>query len=89
MIVNNKKVITGWENRNVLKFPAEWTKQFELSIVDFNGQWTDLTFNTEHVTAEEFLNKVSHCKIEKPKQITRREAQALKQKIFQNKNKTV
>jgi len=89
MIVNGKKVIDHRQNLDVFKFPCEWAADFGLRIIDLNGQWTELTYNSEHVTVDEFLNKVSHCKMDKPKEMTRREAQALKQKIFLNKHKKV
>jgi hypothetical protein len=73
-------------NRGTRKTPAEFTKILGLKIIDFKGQFGVESFNDENMRFEEYLNRISLCKIEKPNsEISRRGAAQLK-RYLTNRN---
>lgn len=70
------------DNLNVKKTGYSWTKIYSLRFKDIAGFDSEDAYNTICITAEDFLNRASCCTLEKPANISRRDASKLKRKLI-------
>lgn len=67
---------------------AEWADTLSISIRDklSHGFGNSNYFHKQKISKEEFLNRLIHCDVVKPENLTRREAAIMKQNLLKKIN---
>ena len=59
-----------------------WNKIYRIKFIDLSGFDNEDYYNRVNISLDDFLNRAALCKIQKPENVSRREAAKLKKNII-------